>query len=86
MSWCGFKTAYLLDENYPNLSDGVANDWIWEAMNHETFPVGWHFTGTDVSGAAGFVLVFEIDKTPRTLDCNVVEAVLQMMERKHKRK
>lgn len=78
MSWCQFKTAYLLDVNSP-LTDNIENvfDYNWEAI----LPKGWKLTKTEKSGAAGYVLIFEIDKVPTDIERQLVETAIKTMEK-----
>lgn len=82
MNFCQFKTAYLLDRNdFPNIvNDIIENDVFRLFEDSVTLPTEWELTGTDISGAAGFVLVFDIYHAPTQNDLNQVDLAIRNLE------
>jgi hypothetical protein len=63
----GCKTAYLLSEDdHPLLADMMSEREVefWKLMTSLKFDGDWRFKGTDISGATGYVVVFETDMIP----------------------
>ena len=78
--WCGFKAAVLIspscDEfDFDKISSLINDDHqIFAAINNDELPDGWEFTETDISGAAGYVLVFDVAMS----NMPTVEAIKQV--------
>lgn len=63
-NFCQFKTAYIVDPDDSELdplSDRICDDTLSYIIKDDELPDGWTFRGTDISGAAGFVLTFDIE-------------------------
>lgn len=87
--FCGFKTAYHLDENVmPSITDGIVE---WDGISgvpqfmthfskHVSLPKHWEILETGISGASGFVIVFEVDCYPEKSDLQAVHEALLKYE------
>ena len=78
MSWCQIKTAYLIGaEN--RLVDAIVEDTIFDVIDYTRLPAGWDMRKTGISGAAGFILIFECDVVPVNIqsDLDTIEAYLR---------
>ncbi len=84
-NFCGFKTAYLIErEEFPYLEDMLVEKEgeFWRDMGELELPKGWSWTGTDRSGAAGFVLTFDIEGYPHPAQLRkVIRALTELNER-----
>ncbi len=78
--FCQFKTAFLLGEGFEKLSSHVCEGSIFDAVENEKLPLGWELRGTDISGAAGFLLIFDIEGIPIQDDLNAAEQYLKQLE------
>jgi len=72
---CGFKTAWLI-QNSNKIKDAIIDNSIFELFKNRILPKSWNFKGTDISGAAGFVLLFGIDPIITQSECQLIEEVL----------
>lgn len=80
-NFCQFKTAYLITNNFPNVMDAIIDHTIFDLFNDIELPLNWEFTGTDISGAAGFVLVFEIeDGIPTKKQMLEIDKIIKKLE------
>lgn len=86
-NFCGFKTEYILTSEFPKLSDRCieepnSSDSIFALFDkyHAELPVDWDFSGTDMYGAAGYVLIFEVDRVPEHLDLLKIDGLIRKME------
>jgi hypothetical protein len=78
--FCGFKTAYLLpiNEKWSNtITDMIINDSANLFTLNELLLTGWDLRGSDISGCAGFVLLFDIDYIPTEDDCEYIENAIK---------
>lgn len=84
-NFCQFKTAYMIDpadDELDPISDAICEDYIFEVMNQVKFPTGWDFRGTDISGAAGYVILFDIEDTvPTAEQLDQVDAIMRKTAR-----
>ena len=76
MSWYQVKTAWMIDEPGSPLTEAIVNDRIFPLMQEVDLPPNWEFRGTDISGAAGFVLIFDTYSLPTREDLDQIEKVL----------
>lgn len=87
--FCGFKTAFFVGDQYDNVGEMIAND-LDEFFSYMTYdaelPEGWEFTGTDISGAAGFVVTFDLSGLPTEYDMAEVVNVFDALEEIQKQK
>lgn len=78
-NFCGFKTAYLIpvDPAWGNkLSDMIA-DCTNEIFGLDDMLLyGWEVRGTDISGAAGFVITFDIEHAPKDEEMVYIEKAI----------
>lgn len=77
--FCGFKTAFFVDASYDEglaelISDDI--DRFFTLMGKEDLPEGWEFRGTDESGAAGYVVTFDIDGFPNETDMEAIKTIM----------
>jgi len=78
MSWCQIRTAYLLGKNF----DAVSMDWyenfdkLDPHLHRLGMPKHWSARGADLSGAAGFVIVFETNDNMKNCDLDHIEEAL----------
>lgn len=77
LHWCQFKTAVLLDDGL--LADAVVDETIFDLIKDEELPEGWSFYSTGISGAAGFIVEFNIDDLPTEEQLKAVEAYLKKL-------
>lgn len=77
-NWCGFKTAYAVDI-HSELSDDISDqkNMIWRYFDKSGLPDTWALLGTEISGAAGFVLLFEFENFATQEDLNKVEEIIK---------
>lgn len=83
--WCQFKVAYLLPVEgrlTDLLSDGVS---IFSEFDN-LLPKGWAAVETCISGAAGYVVVFDVDTIPTQKDLNSVEKTIFKLDKKRTKK
>lgn len=83
LNWCDLKAAYLLDRRF----DDVLEYWIergaiFDWLDDEQLPHGWSLDGHDKSGAAGYVLTFNISTIPAAHEFEAVEALLLTLRKK----
>jgi len=74
--WCQVKTAFLLDV-HSALTDACADDTIFDYDWKDILPKGWEMKNTDISGAAGFVLIFEIEHVPSEAEFLRVQQIIE---------
>ncbi len=87
-NFCGFKTAYLIErEEFSYIEDLMAEneDLFWKEMNELELPNGWTFTGTDISGAAGYVLTFDLSVYPKPAQMRALVRALAGLNEKYKK-
>ena len=66
-NFCQIKTAYLLDYRHDKLTEAVVDEEIFSvffeyADEQKSLEFGWDLVETGISGAAGFILIFETDE------------------------
>ncbi len=76
--FCGFKTAFVVDEDHEYIADLIADDKFFDIMleKEEFLPDGWTFTGVDTAGAAGFVITFDLDIMPHEDEMTIVKDIM----------
>jgi len=88
INFCGFKTAYLLDASFNAIPeamtgwDGVSGSpcFMNHFCKHFNFVEGWDLKGTGISGAAGFILEFEVEHFPIEAELVQIENELRKYE------
>ena len=84
-NFCQFKTAYMIDPSDDELdpfADAISDDYVFEVMRNVKLPTGWEFRGTDISGAAGYVILFDINDTvPTSEQLDQVDAIMRKVAR-----
>ena len=84
-NFCQFKTAYLLGDDFYYLTDAAADGSVFYVLKDSNLPAGWEFMGTSISGAAGFILLFDILHLPKESDMEEVKQELLRVEAELKR-
>ena len=80
--FCGFKTAYFVDaDTHPALADLIAEDELFDVMATVALPDGWEFEGQDISGAAGYVITFNVAGLPNTGDMESIAAIMDRLNK-----
>ena len=76
-----FKCAFdLSDTEFPRLGDALVDDDIFDIIEDVMLPNDWELTETTISGAAGFVLIFDTYSIPLQEDMDAIEKVLRQLE------
>lgn len=78
--FCQFKTAFLLGQGFENLADHICEERIFSIVDDSLLPSGWELSETGISGAAGFLLIFDIERLPTQNDMDAVESYLKTLE------
>ncbi len=74
-NWCQIKTALLLPIHH-EMTEACGDDTIFDYDWNAILPEGWDFKGSDISGAAGYVLLFEVDHLPTEPEVLIIETKL----------
>lgn len=81
--FCQFKTAYLIASGFENLTNAICEDDIFGIVDQDELPDGWVFNETAISGAAGFLMIFDIESIPTQADMDQVDAYLKKLEKEY---
>lgn len=74
LPWDDLKVCFGLKTN---------PDRLWRAVDEKrvTFPQGWEPNESDISGAAGYVVIFRVTVLPTLADAFAVKAQLRRFDR-----
>jgi hypothetical protein len=84
-NFCQYKTAYLLDENFHYIVNCIIDDDLFRLFEGVELPEGWEYIGHGISGAAGFIITFEISELPLKQDAEKIVDILYQLEEKAKK-
>jgi len=59
--------------------DIIIDEKLFQYNWNESLPEGWDLVGSDISGAAGFVILFEIDHLPTEPELLLVKHELNLI-------
>ena len=73
-NFCQFKVAYLLPV-HSSLTGDI--DDAFDIIDNDKLPGDWEMRETGISGAAGYILVFETFEIPQKKDLEAIDAYIK---------